>query len=64
MFLLLAFLRMGQAQEDALKFFLVEGPNGKPLGKIRNMTQDPSGYMMERSITHVTLTIGMPSICY
>ena len=45
MFLLLAFLRMGQAQENDLKFFLVEGPDGKPLGKIRNMTQDPRGYM-------------------
>ena len=45
MFLLLAFLRMGQAQENDLKFFLVEGPNGKPLGKIRNITQDPRGYM-------------------
>ena len=45
MFLLLAFIRMGQAQENDLQFFLVEGPNGKPLGKIRNITQDPRGYM-------------------
>ena len=40
MFLLLAFVRMGQAQENNLKFFLVERLDGKPLGKIRNMTQD------------------------
>ena len=35
----------GQAQENDLKFFLVERLDGKPLGKIRNMTQDPRGYM-------------------
>ena len=45
MVLLLVVLRMGYAQENDLEFFLVEGPNGKPLGKIRNITQDPRGYM-------------------
>ena len=32
------------AQED-LKFTRIDGPDGKPIGKIRNMTQDPHGYM-------------------
>src|SRR5688572_28369796 len=45
MILLLALQRICQAQEDDLKFFLVERLDGKPLGKIRNMTQDPRGYM-------------------
>ena len=33
------------AQTNDLKFNLVQGPNGKPLGRVRNMTQDPHGYM-------------------
>ncbi len=33
------------AQSNGLKFNLVEGPNGKSLGAVRNMTQDPYGYM-------------------
>ncbi len=45
MLLLLVFIRIGYTQENPLKFFLVEGPGGKPLGKIRNITQDPHGYM-------------------
>ncbi|MBS1545738.1 MAG: hypothetical protein JST14_19020 [Bacteroidetes bacterium] len=28
-----------------LEFIPVEGPNGTPLGKIRNITQDPQGYI-------------------
>jgi signal transduction histidine kinase/ligand-binding sensor domain-containing protein len=45
MFLLLVITRIAQAQNAELKFHLIEGPNGKPLGKIRNITQDPRGYM-------------------
>ena len=33
------------AQNNNLKFNLVEGNNGKPLGKINAITQDPNGYM-------------------
>ena len=33
------------AQTGELKFNLVEGPAGKSLGDVRNMTQDPFGYM-------------------
>ena len=33
------------AQNNELKFNLVEGPNGKPFGHIRNITQDPQGYI-------------------
>ena len=33
------------AQTNDLKFNLVQGPNGKSLGQVRNMTQDPHGYM-------------------
>ena len=40
---LLAYSAIGQNNE--LKFNLVEGPNGKPLGKINGITQDPHGYM-------------------
>jgi len=43
-FLQLIFL-LGTAQNIELKFNLVEGPNGKPLGKINAITQDPHGYM-------------------
>ena len=45
MFLLLVVIRMGHAQNAELKFHLIEGPDGQPLGKIRNITQDPHGYM-------------------
>ena len=38
-------LQHGTAQNNELKFNLVEGPNGKPLGKINAITQDPHGYM-------------------
>ena len=44
LFLQLIFLS-GTAQNNDLKFNLVEGPNGKPLGKINAITQDPHGYM-------------------
>jgi signal transduction histidine kinase/ligand-binding sensor domain-containing protein len=33
------------AQNNELKFNLVEGPGGKPLGKINAMSQDPHGFM-------------------
>src|SRR5450432_4685823 len=33
------------AQSYDFKFNLVEGPDGKPLGKINAITQDPHGYM-------------------
>ncbi len=33
------------AQNNELKFNLVEGPNGKPLGKINAITQDAYGYI-------------------
>jgi signal transduction histidine kinase/ligand-binding sensor domain-containing protein len=38
-------LQHGTAQNNELKFNLVEGANGKPLGKINAITQDPHGYM-------------------
>ena len=44
LFFQLLFL-IGAAQNNELKFNLVEGPNGKPLGKINAITQDPHGYM-------------------
>ena len=40
-----AFLYNGIAQSGGLKFNLVEGPAGKSLGAVRNMSQDPHGYM-------------------
>ena len=43
--LLQVILQRGVAQNNELKFNLVEGPNGKPLGKINAITQDPHGYM-------------------
>jgi len=43
--LLLVILQHGIAQNNDLRFNLVEGPNGKPLGKINAITQDPHGYM-------------------
>ena len=33
------------SQKNELKFNLVQGPNGKPLGKITAVVQDPHGYM-------------------
>ena len=33
------------SQNNLFKFNLVEGPNGKPLGKINAIAQDPYGYM-------------------
>ncbi len=33
------------AQDQTLRFVEVEGIAGKPLGKLRNITQDPSGQM-------------------
>src|SRR4030095_11729554 len=35
----------GAAQNNDFKFNLVTGPNEKPLGQIRTITQDPLGYM-------------------
>jgi signal transduction histidine kinase/ligand-binding sensor domain-containing protein len=35
----------GIAQNTGIRFNLVEGINGKPLGKITAITQDPHGYM-------------------
>ena len=43
--LLLVIVQHGTAQNNDLKFNLVEGPNGKPLGKINAITQDTRGYM-------------------
>jgi ligand-binding sensor domain-containing protein len=42
---LLVILQHGTAQNNDLKFNLVEGSNGKPLGNITAITQDPHGYM-------------------
>jgi ligand-binding sensor domain-containing protein/class 3 adenylate cyclase len=42
---LVLFLQPAVAQNNTLKFYLVEGPEGKPLGKINAITQDPHGYM-------------------
>ena len=42
---LLSIFRYGAAQENAVKFNLVEGNNGEPLGNITGITQDPYGYM-------------------
>jgi ligand-binding sensor domain-containing protein len=36
---------IGITQTNDLKFNLIEGPNGKPLGNITAITQDPHGYM-------------------
>jgi len=44
LFLQLLFL-IGAAQNNELKFTLVQDPNGKSLGKINAITQDPHGYM-------------------
>ena len=43
--LLQVILYTGFAQNNQFKFNLVEGPNGKPLGKIQTIVQDPHGYM-------------------
>ena len=42
---LLVILQHGTAQNNELKFNLVEGPNGNRLGNITAITQDPHGYM-------------------
>jgi K+-sensing histidine kinase KdpD len=42
---LLLFLHAAIAQNNDLKFNLVEGPNGTPLGKINAITQDRFGYI-------------------
>ncbi|MEP7375858.1 MAG: two-component regulator propeller domain-containing protein [Chitinophagaceae bacterium] len=46
---LLLFLKIasieGAAQSNDIKFTSIGGVNGKPIGKIRNITQDPQGYM-------------------
>src|SRR4029077_13139576 len=39
------FFFIGQAQNNEIKFNLVEGDNGKALGQINAITQDPHGYM-------------------
>ena len=39
------FFHSGQAQNNEIKFNLVEGDNGKALGQINAITQDPHGYM-------------------
>ena len=39
------FMQVSLAQTPDLTFHRIEGPHGKPLGKIRNVTQDPHGYM-------------------
>jgi ligand-binding sensor domain-containing protein len=44
LFLQLIFL-LGKAQNNEIKFSLVEGANGKLLGNINAITQDPHGYM-------------------
>jgi len=43
--LLVLIFKNGAAQNNNLKFNLVKGINGKPLGKITAITQDPHGYM-------------------
>jgi len=43
--LLLLSVKDGSAQIQQIKFNLVEGPNGKRLGNITAITQDPHGYM-------------------
>jgi len=39
------FFCSSQAQNNEIKFNLVEGDNGKALGQINSITQDPHGYM-------------------
>jgi len=43
--LLALIFKNGAAQNNDLKFNLVKGINGKPLGKITAIAQDPHGYM-------------------
>ncbi len=43
--ILLVFITDGISQNQQLNFVRIDGPLGKPIGKIRNMTQDPHGYM-------------------
>lgn len=37
--------RLSWSQGKDLKFTVINGPDGKPIGKIRNITQDPHRYM-------------------
>jgi signal transduction histidine kinase/ligand-binding sensor domain-containing protein len=39
------FLQSVPAQNHDIKFYLVEGNDGEPLGQINAITQDPNGYM-------------------
>src|ERR1700682_3065272 len=39
------FFHRGIAQNNGIRFNIVEDINGKPLGKITSITQDPYGYM-------------------
>ena len=41
----LLILSNAAAQNNEIRFTPITGPNGKPIGKIRNITQDPHGYM-------------------
>jgi len=43
--MLFLFSKASLAQKPLLEFNLVTGPNGKSLGKIKNITQDPHGYI-------------------
>ncbi len=43
--ILLSVAKESETQSTNLKFSLITGTDGKPLGKIRNMTQDQYGYM-------------------
>ena len=42
---LLLITSSASAQPNQLKFNLVEGPNGRPLGKVNAISQDPNGYI-------------------
>ena len=41
----IAFIITAHAQDHPVTFHEVEGPGGKPLRSLRNITQDPNGYM-------------------
>jgi ligand-binding sensor domain-containing protein len=43
--LLPTIFQKGLAQNNDLRFTSINGVNGKPIGKIRNITQDVHGYM-------------------
>ncbi|WP_336517138.1 two-component regulator propeller domain-containing protein [Pollutibacter soli] len=44
-FFILMFSEFVAAQQADFQFYPVTGPNGKPLGKIMTIAQDPQGYM-------------------